>query len=216
MGLIAKKNGENNYSPTTPGTYQAVCYGVIDIGTHDVVDMKGNKKKKWQVIILWELPTERIEIDGNSRPRGVSKFYTNSLHEKSTLFAHLNSWRGRPFTEKELEGFDLFTIIRANCLLQITNKKKKDGSIRDDVSGVMSLLKGMVKHEPENKIVTYSIADNGLNIPEHVPAWIKAFIEKSDEYQAIKHASESPELASVQDDYIPEDEQPIEDEDIPF
>ena len=73
MGLIAKKNGENNYLPTTPGTYQAVCYGVIDIGTHDVVDMKGNKKKKWQVIILWELPTERIEIDGNSRPRGVSK-----------------------------------------------------------------------------------------------------------------------------------------------
>ena len=30
--------------------------------------------------------------------------YTLSLHERSALRAHLQNWRNKPFTEKELKG----------------------------------------------------------------------------------------------------------------
>jgi len=41
----------------------------------------------------------------------ISKRYTMSLGEQSTLRKDLESWRGKKFTPEELQGFDLNACI---------------------------------------------------------------------------------------------------------
>jgi hypothetical protein len=219
MPLLAKSNGESNITPIEGGTHPAVCYGVIDIGTQKTSYL-GQEKHTRQVVILWEIPSERIQLEKNGQkidlPRGISKTYTLSLNEKSTLHHHLTNWRGVPFTEQELKGFDLFTVCGANCLLNIVNDKNKEGKKIAYVSGVMKVLKGMPKHQPENAKIVYSVTENGLNIPQNLPDWLKAKIETSEELIAMRKAAVNPELAAIQEQYGVDEIDPELTDEIPF
>jgi hypothetical protein len=219
MPLYAKSKGESSIPPIESGTHQAVCYGVIDIGTQKV-EWLGQEKNLRKVVILWEIPGERIQIEKDGQkldlPRGISKTYTLSLSEKSTLFAHLTNWRGVPFTEQELNGFDVFDVCGANCLLQIVNDKNKDGKKIAYVSGVMKLLKSMSKLQPENTKIVYSVTDNGLKIPESLPSWIKDKIETSQEVIAMRKAASNKDLDSVQSQYEQVDPDLLDNEEVPF
>ena len=42
----------------------------------------------------------------------VARVYTLCLHERAALRKDLESWRGRKFTEQELDGFDLEKLDR--------------------------------------------------------------------------------------------------------
>jgi hypothetical protein len=46
----------------------------------------------------------------------ISKEFTLSMHEKSTLRQFLESWRGKAFTEKEALSFDVTALIGKPCL----------------------------------------------------------------------------------------------------
>lgn len=204
MGLIAKQKSESSIPAIEGGTYPAVCYGIVDIGTQKTTYL-GQAKLTRQIVILWEIPDERIDLERDGKmvnlPRGISRTYTNSLSEKAHLFKDLTNWRGRPFTEAELEGFDMFTVVRANCLLQIMNKTLDNNKVIAFVSGLLGPPKGTPKREPENKIALYSINDNGINIPETLPDWLKKKIAESMEITGMKNAANNPELAKAQDRY---------------
>ena len=62
-------------------------------------------------IFMWELPGEEIEIEGEMKPRAISETYTNSLGEKANLRKMLENWRGRAFTQEEMDGFDLRNVL---------------------------------------------------------------------------------------------------------
>jgi hypothetical protein len=79
------------------------------------------------------------------KPFMVSKFYTLSLNEKASLRKDLQSWRGKPFTEEELKGFDVEKLIGANCLLNIVEYEKLDKSSGTKIAAIMPLTKGMQK-----------------------------------------------------------------------
>lgn len=226
MSLIAKTKQESNINPIPAGAYQAVCYGVVDIGTQKTI-WQGQEKFKRKVVMYFEIPSERIQIerDGNKLdlPRGMSKKYTLSLSEKGNLYKDLISWRGVQFTPEQLEGFDLFTVIGANCLLQIVGGKTKDGRDMSFINGIMSLPKGMTKLKSENPHVKYSIDEDGLKIPENIPQWTKDEIEKSSEIMAIRKASSNKDLNKVMEtynateaEYVDPDLQDQPNDDIPF
>ena len=61
--------------PVEPGAYPAVCIGVIDLGEQYSEKFKNYSNK---VQIVWELPTETIEVDGKQEPRQLSKDFTIS------------------------------------------------------------------------------------------------------------------------------------------
>ena len=63
----------------------------------------------------------------------ISKFYTLSLHEKSNLGQDLVSWRGRPFTETERQGFDITKLIGVTCQLNVMHTD----SGKERISSVM-------------------------------------------------------------------------------
>jgi hypothetical protein len=185
MGLIA--TAEKKRDPIADGVYQAVTTSIIDLGTQYNEHFG---KSTHQVMITWEIPelTIKFEKDGKEieAPRVISKKYTLSLGDKANLRKDLQSWRGRAFTDQELEGFDLLNVLEKNCMLQIINTTK-DGKTYSNISSILPLYKGMTPIPPYTKAQYYSIAE-GFDIPDTIPQWIKDVIMKSEEFKNNKPA----------------------------
>jgi hypothetical protein len=132
------------YAPTPEGTHQAVCVDIIDKGKQPNPFKEGALQHK--VDIAWQVD----ELRDDGKRHVVYKRYTASLNEKATLRHDLESWRGRPFTTGELAGFDLESIIGANCLLNVVHKPstKDPSKVFANVAAVMPLIRGMQKLEP--------------------------------------------------------------------
>jgi len=197
MSLTAKRpENEGDFDPVEAGTHHAVCYSVVDIGTQYSERFDTFHR---QVVITWEIPSLRIEIDGEDLPRALSKTYTLSLSEKSNLYNDLLSWRGVAFTEQELEGFDVRAVVGANCLLNVVHKKREGKKPAARIQAVIHLPKGSRKLEPENPTVTYSIEDDGFEIPGKIPGWIQDWIKKSKEWKGRENAADSDALRRAQE-----------------
>lgn len=182
MSLIAKATGNGNFTPVSEGMHQAVCIWVVDLGTQWNETYKKSARK---VAITWEIPEERIEIDKDGEtqnlPRVITKTYTNSLHEKAVLRKDLESWRGRSFTAKELEGFDLSKLVGVNATLQVLHVTKNDTTYAN-ISNVLPLMKGQQQVQPETPTVMFAL-DDKKPIPDQLPEWIGKIIMESDEWQ---------------------------------
>ena len=180
-----KADSGKSIEPVPAGVHQAVCYGVIDLGTQDPGNPQYRAARK--VMICWELPHETISTEDGPKPRIISSEYTMSIGKKATLRGILESWRGRPFTNDELGGFDLKNIIGANCLLNIVHKpgKAAPSRIYARIQGVMPLTKGMGPVRPSMDTVVFDIPESGpIVVPPAVPEWIRAKIDASDEVRA--------------------------------
>ena len=151
MAIIAVGSNSKDFEPMPIGNHQAVCAFVEDIGTHES-SYQGKPVKNHQIVVCWELNEKMTEGDNAGKPFMISKFYTLSLHEKANLRKDLESWRGRAFTDIELDGFDVEKLIGANCLLNIIEHTKQDGSKFAKVSSISPIIKDMVKIQPINKI----------------------------------------------------------------
>ena len=202
MGLTASDPGGNqDFDPINEGMHHAICIGLWDLGTHY---MERFGKSAHKILLQWEVPEERIEIDGKDLPRAISKQYTLSLHQKANLRKDLQSWRGKSFTDKELEGFNLEKLLGVNCTLQVLHNKKDDKQYANVIS-IVPLMKHMEKRKPENSIKFFSFSDH-TNIPQGTPDWIADIIKAADEWGEGKQNNEFP-----YDDVPPPD-----DDDIPF
>lgn len=181
-GLTARDpGGGQNFDPVDEGMHQAICYALYDLGTQ-YSERFGKSAPK--VIIVWELPDERITIEdetgSRNLPRAISKIYTCSLHEKANLRKDLESWRGRSFTDDELKGFDLKRLLEVNCTLQILHKRKDD-KVYANIVSIVPLIKGMTKRKPENPVRHFSFEEN-TNIPPDTPDWIADLIRNAEEW----------------------------------
>lgn len=137
MPIIAKQE-TTNFEPIPTGTIQAVCCFVNDIGLQPG-EFNGEKNLLHKVIISWELAEKKTD----GKPFIMSKFYTLSLGDKSNLKRDLESWRGKAFTDDERQGFDIETLVGANCLLTIVaHKNDKDKRV---IAGIAALPKSMSK-----------------------------------------------------------------------
>jgi hypothetical protein len=148
MAIIAKET-KSDFEAVPTGMQQAVCAMVCDIGTHKG-EYQGKPNERHQVIIIWELAEKKKEGEWAGEPFYLTKFYTLSLGKDANLRKDLESWRGKPFTAEELQGFDMEQLIGANCLLNIieANEKAKISAISPLVKG-MPKIKQTMTQEPE-------------------------------------------------------------------
>ena len=81
-------------------------YGIIDLGTHTEDSPQFGRKTQHKMMIQWECPEYRIEIEKDGKkldlPRAISRRYTMSLGKKANLRKDLEAWRGKPFTDDEV------------------------------------------------------------------------------------------------------------------
>ena len=214
MGLYAKKTS-NDFPLIEGGTYPAVCYAVIDLGTQPS-DFYEDQHKVW---IAFEIPSERIEIERDGTiedlPRVASNFYTLSIHEKSTLGQHLVSWRGRDFTPEEANAFDISKLIGVNCLLGIGVKNKKIGGQKNVITSISKAMRGSPKLQPETPVCYYSMEEHNWDFPDNIPDGVLKMIKNSNEYKASMRAADNPDLQAAQE-ACGVQEPDIGSDDIPF
>lgn len=139
MPIIATAGDSKTYTPAPEGTHQAVCVDVIDKGILEVT-YAGKTKKQHKVSLAWQL----AELRDDAKRFLVYKRYTLSLNEKATLRKDLESWRGKKFTRDEEMGFDVESVIGANCLVNVQHNTVQDKTYAN-VTAVMALPKGMTK-----------------------------------------------------------------------
>lgn len=199
MAIIAKSKG--NSVPVSEGVHTGVCIWVIDLG-EQYNKMFDNTSRK--VMLTWEIPDETIVVEGEEKPRVISKEYTLSLGEKAVLRQHLEAWRGKKFTEDERRGFDLANILGKSCQLQVLHNDKGYAQI----GSVMALPKGMAQLEPEGDTIYFDLENPGcVAVMDKLPGWIQDKIKASSTYQNLVGANvDSDGYQEIDDD----------DKDLPF
>ncbi len=205
MPLIATETAGSSFSPVPEGVHAAACCWLIDCGTQHSEQFNNDARK---VVIAFEIPDERIEIDGEDKPRIISRQFTLSLHEKAALRAFLEAWRGKRFTAQELTGFDLHAVLGAPCQLQILHRENQ-GRTYANIASIMPKAKGAPLPATELTPVLFSIDDLDRNralaeqIPGELPEWIRELVLASAEAHSWGRAAEPERPAFSIDDEIP-------------
>ena len=214
MSMIAKDNGGISIPPLANGVYIAICSGLIDLGIQ-VSEQFGTKSRK--MIVQWTILGETVDVNGEQLPRIMHKQYGFSLGSKSNLRKDLEAWRGRAFTEEELNGFDLKNILNVPCQMQIITKERAGKTDVNNISGIMSLPKGNnVDKLNDADLVYFDIEDvSTYKQFERIPKWVQEVIKQAENYEESglkKYVEENVKEVSEEDEFITVDDT----EDLPF
>jgi len=188
MAITARTQSNTKKFEIIPaGSYPARCYSMIEMGTNEET-YQGVSKMVNKVRITWELPTETMVFkeERGPEPRVISKEFTLSMHEKANLRAFLENWRGKSFTEKEAEAFDVTNLLGVPCLLSITHKAATNGNTYANISSVSLLPKGMECPGMINERQELSFDDFNQELFDQLPDFIKEKISMSEEYKTLK------------------------------
>jgi hypothetical protein len=194
--IIASGGGSSGFQEVKAGTYSARCIKVVDLGTQQQ-NFNGEISWKRQVLVIWEIPSELKE--GTTDPLTISKFYTLSLHEKSNLGIDLTSWRGRAFTEKEKQGFDITKLLGVPCMLNVITSDKG----KSKVGSLMPLLKGTEIAEQITPSLSFAVDDyqNGKKEAfNQLSEGIRNIILRAKEFEGIEKEDNGTESAGGDDD----------------
>lgn len=211
MSLKVKKANTKKIPPVAQGVYPAICVAVIDLGEQRN-DFQGRYEDK--VKFTWEIPSQTVEVDGEQKPRWVSKDFRASLHENSNLSKIIEAWRSAPITDEEREnGIDLSWFLGRSCQIWVTVKTSKNGNDYNDIKGVMSLPAGMEQLTTESELLLFDIDELSEKRLAELPEWVQRDIKQSTQYQKLNVPAEEVD--------IPESDQVIgvlndKEEEVPF
>lgn len=180
MALLAKKKTKSSVPPLAADTYPAVCVGVVDLGEQHSEKFKNYQNK---VMFLFEIIGETVDVDGEAKPRWLSKEFTLSLSEKSNLAKTIEAWTGKEITEDESEnGYDVTQLVGRSALVVVTVKENDNGSF-NDITVITAPPKRMNIPDAESEPLCFIIEEWNTEVFEKLPEWIQNKIKKSTEYQ---------------------------------
>jgi len=182
MSMIAKDNGGASIPPLEDGVYLAICSGLIDLGIQKSEQFNNESRK---MMIQYQIIGEDIEFNGETIARKMHKQYGFSLGSKSNLRKDLESWRGKAFTDGELQGFNMTNIMNVPCQLQIINKERVGKSNYNDIAGIMALPKGQkVDRLADDSLLMLDLEDlNTFRYFKDIPKWIQERIKQATNYE---------------------------------
>jgi len=202
MAIIATSNGSTSFEPIATGNYPARCYSMVHLGTIEE-NILGTLKKLNKVRITWELPTELkvFKEEKGEQPQVISKEFTLSLHEKSTLRGFLKNWRGKDFTDEEAKSFDIEKLVGAPCMLNITHKSKKDGSgVYAEIGSVSTMPKGFVCPEQINPNFIFTYENFDEDKFNNLPEFMRNKMINSEEYKLSTTGGQEVESPSKEEE----------------
>lgn len=186
MSLKLRHKEKSVAPPLENGVYFAVCVGVIDLGHQYSPTFKTSTEK---LMFMFEIPSERIEVDGEDKPRWISQEYTNSDSPKAKLPSVLSAWLGRELSKDDLKEFDTRTMLGRAATLQVLQSPNKKGEIYANIAAITGLPKGIPAPQPENELMIFDMDSPDEKVLEKLPEWIQKKIKASDEY-ADSHVGE--------------------------
>ena len=212
MSMIAKSTGSANIEKLESGVYTAVSYALIDLGLQKNEKFDKTKRK---FRLIWNILDEYVEVNGEKLARTMSKEYSFSLHEKSSLRKDLQAWRNKAFTEDELNGFNLLNILNKACQLQII-KEEKNGNTYNNIVAIMALPKGtQITGLNETYYFDIENKETWTNWKK-IPQWIRDTIKKAENYEESGLKVYIDAFETEQDKQAENDEFFIAEDDLPF
>lgn len=190
------------------GTFPARIVQIIDMGMQVQTDYKtgepktyddGNTVIKPEAYINFEFPTERIEVNGEDRPRWAGKQYVISSHEKAALTAVMAAVA--PGSNNVADA------LGKPCTVTIGSTSGGNAK----VVNVTPIMKGMAVPELENPAVVFDFDDPDMSQWEKIPNWLQNKIKEATNYNGSK-LQQLVDGAESQPVNEPEDF----DEDIPY
>ena len=180
-----KDRAKPKVPPVEAGVYMAVCIGFIDLGEQYSETFKTYSNKG---MYIWELPGETIEIDGEQKPRQLSKEFTISGSKKGNLRGFIESWNSKSYSDDEFMEFDLFEQVGKPCQLNVVLSESKEYS---NVDNLMPLPKGFPAPTTDTKLIKWDMDAWNDEVFAELPEWIQEKIKKSSQYQKM-HAPDTP------------------------
>lgn len=183
---------EKKQRPIPPqGPQVAVCYSIIDLGTHMKSFQNQEAKPTPLLHISWELPNLPFAVfkEGDQpKPLALFQEYSTSMGDKAKLPKLLTSWRGVPPTDlaKELPQF-----LGQPCLINVEykNDKQKPEIIYANVAmnglGVMRLPTNTQVNNLTNPKVFFNLDQYSHAQFLTLPEWIRKKIMSSLEWSGI-------------------------------
>lgn len=188
MGLVAKASG-GDFVPVPVGMHLARCYRVVDLGTQKSEYM-GKEKLLPKVMLQFEVHGDdesgKPIVTAKGEPMTISKNFTNSLAEKATLRIDLVRWRGRDFTQAELNGFELKNVLGAWAMITVATSIGRDGKEYTNISSinpVPSAIKSAGLPEGFNKTGVFWIEEPDMAMFETFSDGLKKKIMGSPEWR---------------------------------
>ncbi len=177
--------------PVEPGTYFAVCIGAVDLGEQETTY---NNKTRYtnQLQIIFELPSELIEIDGEEQPRQLSRRFAVSLSTKSNLRKFIETWYGKKFTDDAIREFDTRELLGKPAMLSVV--LSEDGNYAN-IASAAALPKGMEAPKAKSELIDFDVEEWDDEAFQKLPEWLQELIKKSTQYKS---------------DHLPEDEVSVE------
>lgn len=176
--------------PVEPGVYLSVCVGYIDLGEQYSEKFKNYATKG---MYIWEIPSETIEVDGEVKPRQLSKEFTLSSSKKCNLRGTIESWNGKTYSDEEFSEFELCDQVGKPCQLQVVLNETKEYA---NVSNLMPLPKGFPAPTTETKFIRWDMDHWDDAVFAELPEWVQEKIKKSTQYQKEHAPADTVEVKS--------------------
>lgn len=196
MGIYVSSNAEGSYKEVPTGTHRAICKMIVDLGLQEAT-FNGETKVKPKLYMRFEVSDERT--DDGSKPLEVGITLGANLSKKGTLRPLLESWRGRAFTEAELQKFDVTAVLGKPCLLSVLQETRGD-KVYANIKSISPLLKNMEAPKLEGKLVKYSADDTGQW--DDLPTWLQEKVRAA-KSPAAKAVAAVPAVSEADLDSIP-------------
>lgn len=209
MGLIASDaGGSGNFKRVPAGVHIGRCYSIIDLGTQHSEGQFGVKMQH-KIRIGWELWGEdengeplTIDVDGKAMPMTISKNYTVSLHEKSSLRKDLAAWRGKDFNEDEAKAFNVSKLLGLYCMVNVTTSET-NGKTYSNVAGLTPLPAALKANKPAavHEEIVFDLDAPNMEIFANFHEKLQETIKKSPEWAQYNRRG-----MPTQQEYEPEEQ----------
>ena len=172
-----KDRAKPKIPPVPPGVYFAVCVGVIDLG-----EQYNEKFKKYsnQVQIVWELQGQTVEVDGEQKPRQLSRTFTVATKQNSNLRKFLSSWNGIQYSDEQFAELELFDQIGRGCQLNVI---LNDTGEYANIDSIMQIPQGFSAPQTTTPPIKWDMDQWDDAVFETLPEWIQGKIKQSTQYQ---------------------------------
>jgi hypothetical protein len=206
--IIRENRTESTFKLPPSGSHLGRLYRILDLGTQKV-EWQGAIKMQRKLMFSFELHGE--DNDGQAlttndgKPLMISKRYTMSLGEQSTLRKDLESWRGKKFTAEELLGFDLNVLLGKFAMCNVTHNDR-EGKTYANLSGlsqVPAALKKMPEPTGVNDLMIFSLDAFDQAKFDSLSDGLKDIIKKSAEWRGTngeEEANKAVAAATLDDD----------------
>ncbi len=193
---------QKDFKIAPAGNHLARLYSIIDIGHQETV-WKGDTKIMHKVVFTWELHGE--DNDGNplttddGKPLIVSKRYTVSLGDQSTLRKDLESWSGKKMTEEDRKAFDLKTLLNKFCMLSIVHSDDGKYANVGSINSVPTAIRNAIP-EGINAPISFWLNEYTKEQYDALPKYYREKITESSEWRGSKAKAEATADSTGLDD----------------